>query len=63
MFEDFGLAGLTQFSGQEHLVYDGVDLVEVEDQIKLANVVEVLVQDLQIIKLELIAICAIREHS
>ena len=40
------MARLSQLARQEHLVDDRVDLVEVEDQIQLAYIVEVLVENL-----------------
>lgn len=40
------LARLLDLAGQEDLVEDGVDLVEVEDQVKLADVAEEGVEDL-----------------
>ena len=33
LLQDFGLTRFLKFPGQEHLVHDGVDLVEVEHQI------------------------------
>ena len=45
MFEDSGLTRLSDFSGEEHLIDDGVDFVEVEDKIELADVVEILVEN------------------
>lgn len=40
------LARLLDLAGQEDLVQDGVDLVEVEDQVQLADVAEEGVEDL-----------------
>ena len=40
------LAGLLNLAGQEDLVEDGVDLVEVEDEVELADVAEEGVEDL-----------------
>lgn len=40
------LARLLDLAGQEDLVKDGVDLVEVEDQVQLADVAEEGVEDL-----------------
>lgn len=40
------LAGLLNLPGEEDLVQDGVDLVEVEDQVQLAHVAEEGVEDL-----------------
>ena len=45
VFEHPGLTGFPDFPSQEHFVDDRVDFVEVEDQIQLADVVEVLVED------------------
>ncbi len=47
LLKNFCLTRFSEFSGQEHLVDDGVDLVKVEHQVKLTHVVEVLVQDLK----------------
>ena len=47
LLENFCLTRFSEFSGQEHLVDDGVDLVKVEHQVKLTHVVEVLVQNLK----------------
>lgn len=44
--EDDLLAGLFDLAGEEDLVEDGVDLVEVEDEIELADVTEKGVEDL-----------------
>lgn len=40
------LARLFNLTGEEHLVQDGVDLVEIKDQVQLADVAEELVQHL-----------------
>ena len=45
MFEDLGLTGFPDFAGEEHLVDDGIDFVEVENQVQFADVVEILVED------------------
>lgn len=44
--QDDLLTRLLDLAGQEDLVQDGVDLVEVEDQVQLAHVAEEGVQDL-----------------
>lgn len=46
LLEDLRLGGLPDLPGQEHLVHDRVDLVEVEHEVQLADVVEVLVEHL-----------------
>ena len=46
LLQDLRLAGLADLAGQEHLVHHRVDLVEVEHQIQLANIVEILVENL-----------------
>jgi len=46
MLQDFGLTRFPEFAGQKHFVDDGVDFVEVEDEVELADVVEILVEDL-----------------
>ena len=47
LLQDLGLTRFLKFQGKVHLVHDGVDLVEVEDQISFAHFVEVFVEDLQ----------------
>lgn len=44
--QDDLLARLLNLAGEEHLVEDGVDLVEVEDEVELADVAEEGVEDL-----------------
>ena len=44
--EDDLLGGLLDLTGEEDLVEDGVDLVEVEDEVELADVAEEGVEDL-----------------
>ena len=46
MFEDFGLTGFSDFASQKHFVDDGINFVEIEDEVQLADVVEILVQHL-----------------
>ena len=46
LFQYFGLTGLPDLPGQEHLVHHRVHFVEVEHQVKLAHVVEVLIENL-----------------
>ena len=46
LFQYFGLTGLPDLPGQEHLVHRRVHFVEVEHQVKLAHVVEVLIENL-----------------
>ena len=45
MFEDLGLTGFPDFTGEEHLVDHGIDFVEVENQVQFADVVEILVEN------------------
>lgn len=46
LFQHLRLTRLADLAGQEHLVHDRVYFVEVEHQIQLADVVEVLVENL-----------------
>lgn len=44
--QDLLLGSLDDLAADDHLVDDGVDLVEVEDEVEFADIAEVLVEDL-----------------
>jgi len=46
LFENFGLTRFSEFASKEHFIHDTVHLVEVEDEVELADVVEVFVENL-----------------
>lgn len=65
LFQHLGLRSLPDLTRQEHLVHDGVNLVEVKHQIELAHIVEVLVQHLDKVvdRLQIAQVVVVHVHA